>query len=177
MGVLGGDPLAILQGQQVQPAQLFRAPQISSIFVVPTLFPSLLSSGQQDPILSVLLGGLELSLTPPMGKCWNEEGKPRAFVLREQKTSSACPWIQLLQTLQIGLVFWFAFKCFFSQCDFFYFLFFFCLEGVCLGDRAGPGLFIWPIQLFHRACTNRLLQAAFPAGFPMALQWPGLCVW
>lgn len=61
--------------------------------------PSHLFSGQQDPVLSEIRGGLELSLTPPMGKCWKEEeGKPRAFVLKEQKTCSVCPWVQLLQT-------------------------------------------------------------------------------
>ena len=53
---------------------------------------SRLSSGLQDSILSVLLGGLELSPTPPTGKCWKEEeGTARAFVLREREVSSARP--------------------------------------------------------------------------------------
>lgn len=140
---------------------------------------SLLSSGQQDPILFLVLGGLELSLTPPMGKCWNEEeGKPRAFVLREQKTSSACPWVQLLQTLQIGLLFCFAFKCFFSQCDLKKIIIFFFLAGGCLFGRQSQSRVL---HLAHPAYPQSMHKpsplGSFPLGFPVALQWPSLCVW
>lgn len=120
----------------------------------------------------MLLGSLELSLTPPTGKCWNEEeGKPRAFVLREPKTSSACPWVQLLQTLQIGLVFCFAFKCFFSQCDFF-FLFLF-LAGGCLFERQSQSGALhlahqaYP-QSMHKPSPPGCISSRIPCGFAMA---------
>lgn len=82
------------------------APQISPVLID----PSHLFSGQQDPVLSEILGGLELSLTPPMGKCWNEEEwKPRAFVLREQKTCSACPLGSAITDFKPDWVFLFCF--------------------------------------------------------------------
>lgn len=119
----------------------------------------------------MLLGSLELPLTPPMGKCWNEEeGKPRAFVLREPKTSSACPWVQLLQTLQIGLVFCFAFKCFFSQCHFFFHLFFW-LEGVSLRESQSGALHLahqaYP-QSMHKPSPLGCISSRIPCGFAMA---------
>lgn len=129
------------------------APQISPVL----LGHSHLFSGQQGPVLSEVLGGLELSLTPPMGKCWNEEeGKPRAFVLKEQKTCFACPWVQLLQTTnQTG---YFILLLNASLASAFLNFFF---PSVFLGDRASLGLSIWPIQPIHKACTSHLLQAHF----------------
>lgn len=129
------------------------APQIFSVL----MDPSHLFSGQQDPVLSEILGGLELSLTPPMGKCWNEEeGKPRAFVPREQKTCSACPWVQLLQTTNQTGFFVLLLNASLANAIFLnYFL------SVSLGDRASLGLFIWPIQPIHKACTSYLFQAHF----------------
>lgn len=70
--------------------------------------PSHLSSRQQDPILSVLLGDLELSLTPLMGKCWNEKGKPRAFVLRNKKHPLRVPGFSYYRLSKLDCIFCFA---------------------------------------------------------------------
>lgn len=145
------------------------APQISPVLSD----PSHLFSGQQDPVLSEILGGLELSLTPPMGKCWNEEeGKPRAFVVKEQKTCSACPWVQLLQTT--------------NQTGFFVLLlnaslanaFFKIIFSVCLfGRQSRSGTLHLARPAYPQSMHKLSFPGSFPLGFTMALQWPNLCVW
>lgn len=104
-----------------------------------------------------------------MGKCWNEkDGKPRAFVLKEQKTCSACPWVLLLQTTnQTGF---FVLLLNASWANVFFLKIIFCLS-VFSGDRASLGLFIWPIHPIQKAAQaifSRLISSTIPYGFATA---------
>lgn len=113
-----------------------------------------------------------------MGKCWNEEeGKPRAFVLKEQKTCSSCLWVQLLQTTnQTGF---FALLLNASLANAFFKIIF----SVCLfGRQSQSGILhlahpAYP-QSMHKPCfPSRLISSRIPYGFAMAKPLCSIARW